>query len=294
MVGISDLYTQVQNPDFWKQLNPGLSIEEYSSNQPIKAIAFNPEALEEQLLYLQQEGYFQLDPVLPEIEVFRMAAGIELLALEGWPAVFAFVYDEFWLILHRISNLIAAILGENYRQLPAFWEWYVGTDNDQSGWSPHRDRGGNTLRPDRLPNVITIWIPFTDAIPLNGCMYVLPPDRDPYYSIYDNRPEDPFINPQDIRALPAAAGSILGWNHRIMHWGGRSSSIAPHPRISLSCEFQRGDVEPYDPPLLDPLTVPSFQQRLALIGKQIMRYQHMYDLPPELVEVARQIIDCKL
>lgn len=280
---------QVKDPNFWRNLNPGLSIDESVGAQSLTPINFEPEDLEELLLDLKEEGYLQTDPILPDLEVFRMAASIEILAREGWPAVFAFVYDEFWYLLHRMSVLLKAVLGNDYRQLPAFWAWYVGTENNQSGWSPHRDRGGNTLLSDGMPKIATVWIPLSDAIPLNGCMYILPPYVDPYYRVCDRQPEQPFINPQDVRALPAAAGSVLCWNHRLMHWGGRSSNKAPYPRISLSCEFQRGDVEPYDPPLLNPDTLPSFDRRLALIGKQLLRYQHMYDLPSELIQLAVEL-----
>ncbi len=278
--------TEIQDPNFWQQLNPGLSVEESSE---VAKIAFARETLAEILLDLKEEGYFQLEPILPEIEVFRMAVGIEVLAQEGWPAVFAFVYDEFWLLLHRLSILLQAILGDRYHQLPAFWAWYVGTDHNQSGWGPHRDRGANTLLPDGLPKVMTLWIPLSDAIPLNGCMYILPPQFDPYYYLYEQPPHQPFIQPQDVRALPAAAGSVLGWNHRLMHWGGRSSDKAPHPRISLSCEFQRDDGEVYDSPLLDPGEVPTFHQRLGLIGKQLLRYQHMYLWSEELLEMGANL-----
>lgn len=279
---------EVKDPNFWKKLNPGLSVEE-SVAQSSTPISFESEDLEELVFNLKEEGYLQTDPILPDLEVFRMAAGIEILAREGWLAVFAFVYDEFWSLLHRLSVLLKAALGNDYRQLPSFWAWYVGTDNNQSGWSPHRDRGGNTLLPDGMPTIATVWIPLGDAIPLNGCMYILPPYLDPYYRDGDRQPEQPFINPQDIRALPAAAGSVLCWNHRLMHWGGRSSDKAPYPRISLSCEFQRGDVAPYDAPLLNSNTLPNFNQRLALIGKQLLRYQHMYNLPLELRELAIEL-----
>jgi hypothetical protein len=79
-------------------------------------------------------------------------------------------------------------------------------------------------------------------------------------------------NIQGIRALPAGAGSNLGWRQNLLHWGGKSCERALEPRISLGFEFQRGDTRPYNDPLLDPLAIPGFEQRLGLIGKQILQY----------------------
>lgn len=47
-----------------------------------------------------------------------------------------------------------------------------------AGWGPHRDRVQPTLDEDNSPHSLTVWLPFTDATPLNGCMYVLPAHHD--------------------------------------------------------------------------------------------------------------------
>lgn len=96
-------------------------------------------------------------------------------------------------------------------------------------------------------------------------------------------------NLQDVRALPAKPGDVLGWNQAILHWGARSSRRATEPRISFACEFQRGDVEPYNRPLLDPQQLPPIEMRLALIGKQILQYRHMYGLSDAMTEIATRL-----
>jgi 2-polyprenyl-3-methyl-5-hydroxy-6-metoxy-1,4-benzoquinol methylase len=189
-----------------------------------------------------------------------------------------------------LSQILSVILGDEYRQLPAFWGWYINTTNTEKGWRPHRDNLNDTLLADGMPKCVTIWIPLSDAIPLNGCMYILPAPFDPNYGGTIQKGEkNESINFQDIRALPATAGSVLCWNHAVLHWGGRSSERAPHARISLAFEFQRSDVEPYKTPLLDPSNPPNFNQRLALIGKQVLQYQHMYPLSEELAELATEL-----
>jgi hypothetical protein len=253
-------------------------------------LSVEQEHIEKLLFNLKNEGYFQIDSFLSEAEISRMAAGIEKLRESGWPVPFAFIYDEFWQTFCRLSQILSVILGEEYRQLPAFWGWYIDTTNAEKGWQPLRDNLNDTLLADGMPKCVTIWIPLSDAIPLNGCMYILPAPFDPNYGGKVQKGEKKeSINFQDIRALPATAGSVLCWNHAVLHWGSRSSERAPHPRISLAFEFQRSDVEPYKTPLLDPSNPPNFNQRLALIGKQILQYQHMYPLSEELAELATEI-----
>jgi hypothetical protein len=54
-----------------------------------------------------------------------------------------------------------------------------------------------------------------------------------------------------IRALPGTPGDFC-WNQAVLHWGSKSSRFAPHPRLSMALEFQRGDVTPFNKPLVPP------------------------------------------
>ena len=283
-IAVQSLLDQLLEPNYWLELNSSLSVEEDSTAKPPAPIALEPEELDALLETLRTEGYLQLDSVLPEAEVFRMAIGVATLYESGFPPVFAFVYDEVWRVFQRLAAVLRAVLGDGYLQLPDFWAWYVATSGQDAGWRPHRDKSSDVLLPDGMPKSLTVWIPLSDAIPLNGCMSLLPAHLDPNYP--DNLSQVNIPNPQDIRALPAPAGSVLGWNQAVLHWGGRSSDRAPFPRISLSCEFQRGDVQAMNQPLRSPLLLPSLSQRLGLIGKQIRQYRHMYPLSPKLAAIA--------
>lgn len=288
---IRSLLQYAHQIEFWRSLNPGLSIAETWASPP-QPIALDPDLQADRISDLSHQGYFQIEPVLPEMDLFRMAAGIEVLYENQIPELFAFVYDEFWQIHQSLRPLLTAFLGSEYRQLPAFWAWYLDAKTDHAGWERHRDRSQPTLRPDGMPNIMTIWIPLTDASPLNGCMYVLPAHLDPNYP--DNLKSCEIDNVRDIRALPAAMGSVLGWTHSLLHWGARSSPKAPCPRISISCEFQRGDVDPYETPLLPSQFMPSFEQRLRLVGHQIRKYKHMFSHPEELLELATHLLNTPL
>src|SRR5262249_46474069 len=94
---------------------------------------------------------------------------------------------------------------------------------------------------------------------------------------------------QDVRAVPVPAGTALIWTQALLHWSGRASPRAVTPRISLSCEFQRGDVPPLNEPLFSPDQPPPFELRLRLLALQILQYAHMHGLPPATVELARAL-----
>jgi hypothetical protein len=258
---------------FWAALNPGLKIEE-----PQVGPLFTIDDAERQELWneLLTEGWFHLGPRLPPEQTARMAAAVVTLKRAFIPPVFAYVYDDFWNLGGYLAAFLGALLDPGFRMLPDFWAWCVDPGGAEKGWRPHRDRGFESLLPNGLPRSLSIWVPLTEATPWNGCMYVLPACRDTHYRARTRGTD--VANVQDVRALPAEPGSVLGWNQALLHWGGRSSARAAEPRVSFSIEYQRSDSPAFNAPLLDPLAPPAFEQRLALIGKQILQYRHMYDV----------------
>jgi ectoine hydroxylase-related dioxygenase (phytanoyl-CoA dioxygenase family) len=150
--------------------------------------------------------------------------------------------------------------------------WHVDPARGDSGWAPHRDKGRCSLFADGTPKILNLWLPLTDATPLNGCMYVVPADRDPTY----NTAQESSLQFQlsDIRALPARAGSVLGWTQAVIHWGARTAERGGAPRISLGAEFQCADLPPFATPLLDPAVMPVLAVRLDVIAQSILRHTH--------------------
>ena len=193
-------------------------------------------AIREQLV---NEGYFQTTPTFSPQLMRSISDAIGKLVSEGLPPVFAFVYDEMWLRFAALSNLLESVLGPGFYAMPAdIWAWHVEPDDRDGGWSPHRDLAETeTLRADGSPLSLTVWIAFTNATTLNGCIYVLPTNRDANLATGFLQNELGYSELANVRALPVDAGSVLGWNSRLLHWGARSSAYADRPRISASIYF---------------------------------------------------------
>jgi hypothetical protein len=107
--------------------------------------------------------------------------------------------------------------------------------------------------------------------------------------VWDGEGNNLVNDPQNIRAVPATAGSFLAWNQAILHWGGRASRLGRVARSSAAFEFQRGDRPAFNKPLLDPHRAPNFRHRLGLVGKQVLQYKHMYPLTDDIASIAEAL-----
>lgn len=272
--------------DFWRGLAPKLSIEGSHA-----APKYDVGDVETAMKDLRIEGYVNLPGVVPKTAYEPLHACVTRLHERQIPLPFAFVYDEMWQVFQGVSKLIAAALGPDYRALPDFWVWHVLPNDAVTGWSPHRDRVKPTVEDDNSPHALTVWLPFTEATPLNSCIYVLPAHLDPRFErrVWDGEDNIVVYEPQNIRALPASAGSLLAWNQGLLHWGGRASRLAKSPRTSAAFEFQRGDKPAFNSPLLDPEVMPPFSLRLGLIGKQALQYNHMHPLSDDVAAIAETL-----
>ncbi len=281
----------------WKAIAPNLHVGDAETcAQVSKALAWEPDALTRVNTGLIEEGYFQLPPPAWDLPLAEIAEAISVITSIGDLPVFAYMYDEVWLLFARLKNMLSAVLGDDYRVQPAFWAWHIGGRalNGQpsggqagTGWKPHRDQDCETLRPDRTPKALSVWIPLTDATPTNGCMYILPADRDPNYLKVT---KDISLDLQDIRALPSPAGGVLGWTQAALHWGAGANPRATAPRISVSVEFQRGDEAPYKAGLISPGEILPPAERLKLILRQIVHYQHFVEVAPEMRKFASEVV----
>ncbi|MBI3591851.1 MAG: phytanoyl-CoA dioxygenase family protein [Candidatus Melainabacteria bacterium] len=276
------------DPKFWTSINPALHVEDKTFLTQHSALRFDAVKLKEINSDLVKEGYFQLEPQKWQLPISLMAEAVKKFVDMGWPTVFALVYDEFFLLPYCVSEILSSVLGKDFKQLPDFWAWYIDPLKSEGGWKPHRDKGVDSLTEKGEPKSLTVWIPLTDATSQNGCMYILPANWDPYFK--DPTIKSDKIDYHNIRALPANAGSVLGWNQAILHWGGRSSEKIKIPRISVAFEFQRGDVPPYNSPFISVNPVMDLKSRVQFICKQILQYKHMYPLSDEVYKATVEML----
>lgn len=232
----------VDSRDFWLQLNPELHISDRPFRSSQSRYKVNAPDMAGPIRQIVREGYCQLPPVIPREETTRLAATVKRIHNLGLPPVFAFVYDEFWQVFANLSEVIGQVIGANYRIQPDdFWIWHVDPGN--AGFPPHRDHHRMlTPQPDGRPAFMSVWVPLVDVTPMNGCLYVVPTNRDPNLPFRWTRrifgPRISLKDLQSVRALPASAGSVLCWIPHILHWGARCSEWSDQPRISVAVYLQ--------------------------------------------------------
>lgn len=271
--GPTDIFEKV----FWSTLSSSLHIvdESYIQSGSIQGVL--PEEVEIIQHLMKDEGYVELQPLIfGDIKFSELTDLMDKLHRLKLPMAFVYIYDEFWLLFFRLHRVIESIIGENYFRLPDMWAWRIDPAVVDRGWSLHRDKNQDTIRSNGLPETLTIWLPLSDTTTLNGCMYLLPANRDPTYrNLNDsllNTTHWPHIV-AEIRALPVKAGQPLIWNQMIWHYGSRSSARALHPRYSVSIEYQAGNISKiFNSPLQNPLWFPDFEYRVQLIGKVLSQY----------------------
>jgi Fe-S-cluster containining protein len=230
---------------------------------------------------LREDGYTRLPGVLRAEEAQTLASMVARVSEAGWPAVFLFVHPLAWGLPRRFERWLAGILGEDFEMVSSLWVWNLAAGKAAQGWKPHRDRPGRTVLPDGAPRSLTVWVALSESDPDTGCIYLVPPKHDPHYGTSCIDVHDV----QNIRALPARAGEALVWNHQVLHWGGRASR-AGSARMSLAFEFARGDAR--DVGILSRDHVPPFEERLRVVGEQLLRFAQR-GVEARFLELARDL-----
>jgi hypothetical protein len=282
---------RANDPAYWQHLYPPFAEDADDSSIP-DIPPLDPGELDHYTRSLDQLGYFSsTNPIVPRLTAPLLEC-IETVRKGGWPPVFAYVYEQFWTLwrIAPITQILTASLGAGYRWIPHGWCHYVQPVRGASGWPPHVD--GN------LPNRMSIWLPLTDATLNNGCIYLVPKDLND--SAIGERRELRHASNLQMRellqrslALPAPAGSLLGWYFRVLHWG----STAHHPgspRVSLVFEFIAATEPPIsnETPLYDPATpLPDLRQRLYSIGRAIRQYMRYELKMRRYAELAKALMD---
>jgi hypothetical protein len=281
---IAERSADVLRPDYWTGLCPDMSVSGRTEFELPQTGRFDPATF-------GRDGYFMDPGVLPIDDISALLAAIEQLRKEGWHPLFAFVFDQFWALAWTgaIRGAAAAILGPNPLLIPRLAVHYVHTEDNSQGWAPHTDG-------EPSENRLTTWIPLTDATLTNGCIYVVPRSEAvgeamARFTKADTTHVDATRLLQHARALPAAAGSVLGWGFDVLHWGSLSLN-ASAPRVSVAYEWlgRDGSPEPEELPLLNlDDGLPALTERLDLIARSVLSYIRFDSALLPFVELAKQL-----
>lgn len=294
---------ELNSKQFWLKLSDNqFKIEKEDENEgiSIRKIADFKEDL------FKQEGYVHFENSL-KLNFSKYTKLLETLHSLDLPCVFAFVYDEFWQIHNQLAAYVHHYLDKDARLLPTPWIWYVdakkekeildkskNSDNQEletrsmfSGfYGPHRDKGKKSLFEDGSPKILSFWLPFTEANPLNSCIYLVPADRDPSYATEEEN--NWSFTRADIRAVPAKPGDILFWNEAIVHWGSRPALRDDlKPRISIGFEFVKSDFKDTCYPNYKFGYYPDFETRLAVIATQFRLYLTEKGFPETFIDFIK-------
>ena len=151
--------------------------------------------------------------------------------------------------------------------------------------TPHRDiTYSNCHGSDGSPDILSLWIPVVDVDPHNGCMYVIPRESDPQFSLdVAKKDQDPFSHRFPYEAVtplaPAAAGSALIWHPNLIHWGSacKATSALP-PRKSIAMAFRVRDTRR-----------PSTEKEITRYGRAPLTREEMLNGGPDLTQRIRMI-----
>lgn len=207
----------------------------------------------------------------------------------AWSPAAAFMYDATWQIIDAAFDVAGVLLdadpdaGEVTLE-PSCFAWALrcvdeadpddaGDEDGENGNAnvEGSNPGGNFSLPHRdypaseawnassdAPNLVSAWIPLTDATTDNGCVYVLPRRAD---AIWSDGSHPDHLAPAtreegggaslrfDVsRAVPmiAKAGSVCAWAGQTVHWGGACGlrrdecdwNTRAVPRRSVACTFR--------------------------------------------------------
>lgn len=280
----------IEDKNYWLNLVPEATISASTFIDSSQVIKSDSQQIPRCRQSLIDQGYFQTGPILREEQLDRLLHCTSQIMKAGHPPAYALLYDDFFEILADLNPLLCGLLGEGYLMVPDEPDvYFIPTSPDFGGAEPHRDtlRRHDMYDRDGLPAIINIWIPLTDATPDNSCMHVIPSHCDPDFKTpaSDHALPDSIDSAmlQSVRALPARAGSVLGWSTELIHWGGQSSSGAETPRLSFAMYFQSSNTEKFHPTARPCPVKMTFEQRLYMIEK-VWR-------DPDGLEVAEHIPD---
>lgn len=265
---------KIDAKNYWLSLVPEATISTSPIIDSTRIIKLDSEHIHQYRQSLIEQGYFKTEAIIPEEQIERLLHCICQVMRAGHSPAYALLYDDFFETLACLDMLLCGLLGKGYLMVPDEPDvYFIPTSPDFGGAEPHRDTLRRYGMYDRggLPAIINIWIPLTDATMDNSCMHIIPSHSDPdFRTPASNHALPDKIDTamlQKARALPAKAGSVLGWSTELIHWGGQSSSSAEMPRVSFAMYFQTGNTPKFHPTATPCPVEMTFEQRLYMVEK---------------------------
>jgi hypothetical protein len=289
----ADLRERAWSADYWRALCPWLSIA--TTGERIRRSDFDLASVEAASDVAVEEygarGYCSCENVFDLQELDQLRKAVFTVRGAGWPMIFAFVYDEFWTILHapRLDHFLTSVIGQGYQPSARFWVNYVPPIEGGAGFLPHIDGGAG--------HTVTCWVPLTHATPDNGCMYVIERAAGSRDLLRDFKQIDLFTRQQMVlftahaRALPIAPGGFLAWPQDTVHWGGIYRR--GEARLALSWEFMPSTAENFDTALSAALLrehpLPVFENRLRWLCHALLRFKGRDVMMERFASLAREV-----
>ncbi|MBL8739679.1 MAG: phytanoyl-CoA dioxygenase family protein [Myxococcales bacterium] len=266
----------------------------FESNAPLPPESpLSDDEVEHAIEHWKREGYFATRRVIDPAKCEALRGVLERVLADGWPVVFAFAVESVWAATQSPSlvRVLEGVLGPGYRQRHQIFAHWISPVAGAAGWAPHVDGAGKTDR-------VSAWLPLSDATPENGCMMLIPKSRMPtdligmgYHARKSFTAGETLRLLHAARAMPATAGSLLGWDHDVLHWGSHCDG-GGRPRVALALEFESASWSgTRDEPLFDPLVVPPFPDRLRAIAKAVLTYSGFVPMLRRYRDLAERLLD---
>ena len=273
-------FARIESQRFFDELAPNMTIGRWSSwlqeGKPGSGRSVRSAET------FDHDGLFFVDDVITGPRCADMADAVLALRAAGLPALFAYVYDQFWEPLAVAAQATESLIGPVVA-LADIWAWYLSAGGAEQGWAAHRGTYALEKAASGATATVNVWIPLVDVCAENACMWAVPLSDDPDYPANLERCSGIAAG----KPLPARAGTLVGWNANVLHWGGQMSPKAKTPRISLSFTLRAADN------LADYSVLPGnmdFRARLDLIAQMVGTYvEHVTELPNYVVRWAAMI-----
>lgn len=228
---------------------------------------------------LERRGLAAARGVAPTVDVAEALRRVEDVEREGWPAVFAWVYDEPWRLLagDGVGAVLSEALGQGWAWHPGVWVHAVQARAGARGWPPHADEPASPARhDDGRPTKLSAWLALTPATAGNGAMVAL--DAEAHPALGRRLAADEAFTAAELaealhaaEVLEAAPGDLWLWRMDVVHWGGPRTDLDAPRRVALT--FEAASARFVDDKLRIPYgTLPPLDRRLWIVGYALSAY----------------------